>query len=142
MEWTDDHDHSLCQEILAREPFKAKKGSIARGQIWEKIASNLNSLKIPRLKVNKRSVREHYTLLIEKLKKKLQEEKKASGIETDMNDVEKALEEILEKEADAENSLEVDKKKRIVPKLSRCRIEQRRTCVQHRKGRMVMKSRM
>ena len=57
-----------------------------------------------------RSVREHYTLLIEKLNKKLQE-KKASGIETDMNDVEKALEEILEKEADAENSLEVDKKK-------------------------------
>ena len=111
MEWTDDHDHSLCQEILALEPFKAKKGSIARGQIWEKIASNLNSLKIPTFKVNKRSVRERYTLLIEKLKKKLQEEKKASGIETDMNDVEKALEEILEKEADAENSLEVDKKK-------------------------------
>lgn len=66
MEWTDDHDHSLCQEILALEPFKAKKGSIARGQIWEKIASNLNSLKIPRFKVNKRSVRERYTLLIEK----------------------------------------------------------------------------
>ena len=51
-------------------------------------------------------------LLIEKLKKKLKEEKKAIGIETDMSDVEKALEEILEKEADAKNSLEVDKKKK------------------------------
>ena len=44
MEWTEDYDHSLCQEILALEPFKAKKGSIARGQIWDQIASNLNSL--------------------------------------------------------------------------------------------------
>ena len=32
MEWTEDHDLSLCQEILALEPFKAKKGSIARGK--------------------------------------------------------------------------------------------------------------
>ena len=111
MEWTEDHDHSLCQEILALEPFKAKKGSIARGQIWDEIASNLNSLEIPRFKVTKRSVRERYTLLVEKLKKKLKEEEKASGIETDMNDVEKALEEILEKEADAENTLATDKKR-------------------------------
>ena len=111
MEWTEDHDHSLCQEILALEPFKAKKGSIARGQIWDEIASNLNSLENPRFKVTKRSVRERYTLLIEKLKKKLKEEEKASGIETDMNDVEKALEEILEKEADAENTLPTDKKR-------------------------------
>lgn len=111
MEWTEDHDHSLCQEILALEPFKAKKGSIARGQIWDQIASNLNSLEIPRFKVTKRSVRERYTLLIEKLKKKLKEEEKASGIETDMNDVEKALEEILEKEADAESTLATDKKR-------------------------------
>ena len=111
MEWTEDHDHSLCQEILALEPFKAKKGSIARGQIWDQIASNLNSLEIPRFKVTKRSVRERYTLLVEKLKKKLKEEEKASGIETDMNDVEKALEEILEKEADAENTLATDKKR-------------------------------
>ncbi|KAK2563382.1 hypothetical protein P5673_013078 [Acropora cervicornis] len=111
MEWTGDHGHSLCQEILALEPFKAKRGSIARGQIWEQIVNNLNSLEIPRFKVTKRSVRERYTLLIEKLKKKLKEEKKASGIETDMRDVEKALEEILEKEADAENTLQIDKKK-------------------------------
>ena len=143
MEWTDDHDHPLCQEILALEPFKAKKGSIVRGQIWEKIASNLNSFKIPRFKVNKRSVREHYTLLIEKLKKKLQEAKKASGIETDMSDVEKALEEILEKGGWCwKQSGSWKEKKRIVPKLSRCGIEQWRPCVQYRKGRIVMKSRM
>ena len=56
-------------------------------------------------------MRERYTLLIEKLKKKLKEEEKASGIETDMNDVEKALEEILEEEAVAESTLVTDKKR-------------------------------
>ena len=56
-------------------------------------------------------MRERYTLLIEKLKKKLKEEEKASGIETSMSDVEKALEEIMEKESDAENTVESNKKK-------------------------------
>ena len=57
MEWTEDHDHSLCQEILAHEPFKAKKGSIARGQVWDQIASNLNALELPCFKVTRCSVR-------------------------------------------------------------------------------------
>ena len=49
MEWTEQHDNCLCQEILVLEPFKAKKGSIARGQIWDKIAINLNSLEHPQM---------------------------------------------------------------------------------------------
>ena len=57
MEWTEQHDNILCQEILVLEPFKAKKGSIARGQIWDKIANNLNSLQHPQLRVTKRSVK-------------------------------------------------------------------------------------
>ena len=56
-------------------------------------------------------MRERYTLLVENLKKKLKEGEKGSGIETDMNDVEKALEEMLEKGADAENTLATDKKR-------------------------------
>ena len=111
MEGTEDHDLCLSQEILSLEPFKAKKGSIARGNIWDQITNNLNSLEIPKFRVSKRSVRERYTLLIEKLKKKLKEEEKASGIETSMSDVEKALEEIMEKESDAENTAESNKKK-------------------------------
>ena len=85
MEWTEQHDNILCQEILVLEPFKAKKGSIARGQIWDKIANNLNSLQHPQFRVTKRCVRERFTLL--------------SGMNTDLGDVEKALEEIAEKEA-------------------------------------------
>ena len=56
MEWTEDHDLCLSQEILSQEPFKAKKGSIARRKIWDQIANNLNSLEIPRFRVSKRSV--------------------------------------------------------------------------------------
>ena len=48
MEWTEEHDNHLCQEILVLEPFKYKKGSISGGQIWEKIANNLNGLELPR----------------------------------------------------------------------------------------------
>ena len=113
MEWTEDHDRSLGQDILALEPFKAKKGSIARGQFWDQIASNLNSLKIPTFKVTKRSVRERCTLLIEKLKKKLKEE------DTDMNDVEKALEDILERKLMLKTLWQQTRKELIMSKLLR-----------------------
>ena len=77
MEWTE-HDNFLCQEILVLESFKAKKGSIVRGQIWDKIANNLNSLHHPQFKVTKRSVRVRYTLLSEKFRAKMRDEEKAS----------------------------------------------------------------
>lgn len=46
-------------------------------------------------------------LFIENLKKKLKEEEGVSGIEIDMSDVEKVLEEVLEKEVDVENFVEM-----------------------------------
>ena len=97
MEWTVQHDNCLCQEIPVLEPFEAKKGSIVRGQIWDKIANNLNSLQHPQFRVTKRSLRERFTLL--------------SGIDTDLGDVEKALQEIAEKEAVVEETAQNDKKK-------------------------------
>ena len=57
MEWTEDHDLS-DHDYVCR---------IATGNICDQIANNLNSLEIPRFRVSKRSVRERYTLLIEKL---------------------------------------------------------------------------
>ena len=97
MEWTEQYDNCLCQKIPAPEPFEAKKGSIVRGQIWDKIVNNLNSLQHPQFRVTKRSARERFTLL--------------SGIDTDLGDVEKALEEIAEKEAVVEETAQNDKKK-------------------------------
>ena len=61
--------------------------------------------------MTKRSVRERYTLLSDKLSAKMRDEEKASGIDTDLSDVEKALEEIAEKEAVVEETTQNDKKK-------------------------------
>ena len=85
---------ACVKKFLVLEPFKYKKGSISRGQICEKIANNLNGLKILRFKVSKHGVRERYTLLSEKFKAKMKDEEKASGIEVA-----------------AEDSVENDKKK-------------------------------
>ena len=75
------------------------------------MVNNLNSLKLPRFKVSNRAFREKYTLLSEKFKAKIKDEEKASGIERDLSEVEKALEEIAEREAAAEDTVENDKKK-------------------------------
>ena len=113
MEWTEKHDRYLCDEILILEPFRCKKGSPARGQIWEKIASNLNELQLPQFKVTTRAVRERYTLICEKFKTKMRREQRASGIEVpELSEVEKPLEEILEKELVAQDSQENDKQKK------------------------------
>ena len=100
MEWTEQHDNILCQEILVLEPFKAKI----------KIANILNSLQHPQFRVTKRSVRERYTLLSDKFRAKMRDEEKASGIDTDLSDVEKALEEIVEKETVVEETAQNDEK--------------------------------
>ncbi|CAH3038005.1 unnamed protein product, partial [Pocillopora meandrina] len=106
--WTEQHNNIICQKILVLEPFKAKKGSIARGQIWDKIANNLNSLQRPQFRVTKRSVRERYTLSSDKFIAKMRDKKKASGIDADLSDVEKALEEIVEKETVVEETAQND----------------------------------
>ena len=121
MEWTEQHDNCLCQEILVLEPFKAKTGSIARGQIWDKIATNLNSLEHPQFRVTKRSVRERFTLLSDKFRAKMRDKERASGIDTDLNEVEKALEEIAEKEAVVEETTQNDKKKVVSAKAAEMR---------------------
>ena len=110
MEWTEQHDNILCQEILVLEPFKVEKGSITRGQIWNKITNNLNSLQHPQFRVTKRSVTKRYTLLSEKFRAKMRDEEKASRMDTDLSDIEKALEEIVEKEALVEETAQNDKK--------------------------------
>lgn len=49
-------------------------------------------------------------ILSDKFRAKMWDEEKASGINTDLGDVEKALEEILEKEAVVEEIMQNDKK--------------------------------
>ena len=60
MIWTPLHDLVLyfCQ------PQKSQNKSVQRSALWQKIAENLNSVKDPCFIVEKRSVRDHITILI------------------------------------------------------------------------------
>ena len=112
MYWTEEHDRLMCREILAVDPFTGtKKGTVQRGAKWKIIADNLSEIMEPKFKVDPRGVRDRYQLLAQKLRKKLKDEQKASGIDTEMSETENAIEELLEKEEAAE-SMDVDGRKR------------------------------
>lgn len=95
MEWNDRKDILLCHEVLQAEPYRAKEKTVGRAQAWEKIANSLN--KRADFKVNKRSVRNHYMVLVEKFKKKTSQELKASGISPEPTELDRLLEEIIER---------------------------------------------
>nr|XP_058968481.1 calponin homology domain-containing protein DDB_G0272472-like [Pocillopora verrucosa] len=98
----------LCREILVVDPFTGtKKGTVARGTRWEEVAKNLNKIQQIYFKVDKRAVQDRYNLLSKELRNKLKREEKESGIETDMTEVEMALEELIEKEDAAETEQKV-----------------------------------
>ncbi|KAK2555846.1 hypothetical protein P5673_022493 [Acropora cervicornis] len=93
MFWTERHDTILCREILIHNPFQNKK-------IWKNIAERLVTVKEVRFKadLDQRAIRDRYNLLANKLRRKLKDEEKASGIETDMTELEAALEDLIERE--------------------------------------------
>lgn len=108
MVWSTVHDEMLCREILVVDPFTGtKKGTVARGTKWEEVAENLNKIEQVYFKVDKRAVRDRYNLLSRELRNKVKREEKESGIETDMTEVEMALEELIEKEDAAETEQRV-----------------------------------
>ena len=66
MEWTESHDVALCKEVLVQNPFLARKKTVQRAAIWQKIADELVSLSRPKFKVilTKRSVQDRLLLII------------------------------------------------------------------------------
>ena len=90
---------TLCREILVVDPFTGTKNcTVARGTKWDEVAEDLNKIQQVYFKVDKWAVRNRYNLLSKELRNKLKREGKESGIETDMTEVEMALEELIEKE--------------------------------------------
>ena len=115
MVWSTVHDEMLCREILVVDPFTGtKKGTVAKGTKWEEVAENSNKIEQVYFKVDKRAVRDRYNLLSRELRNKLKREEKESGIETDMTEVEMALEELIEKEDAAETEQRVDENQKKV----------------------------
>lgn len=103
MEWTREHDLILCREILATNPFSAKKATTERGRLWGQVANVLNSISQPKFDVNKRSVRDHLTILQKRYKRKMKEEENASGISPEPTELDLAVEEIITLEEISEN---------------------------------------
>ena len=106
-QWTYDHDVIMCREVLLSEPYKFKLRSPERGQLWDKIAQNLNVIDQPVFRVTARSVRDRFSLLSTKQAQKLREEEKASGIDVQQTELDDLLEEILEREKDAKVQLDL-----------------------------------
>ena len=97
MLWTAKHNELLCREILVVNMFTGtKQRTVQRCAKWDLTAGSLNKIQDIYFRVSQRSVRYRYNLLAKQLQAKLQTEKSASGIETDMSEIEKALEEIIE----------------------------------------------
>ena len=70
----------ICREAVSENPFKTRKCSSQRSEIWDRIANTLNTCPKPVFAVDKRSVRDHVCILINRIKKKLRVEERSSGI--------------------------------------------------------------
>nr|XP_058972429.1 putative uncharacterized protein DDB_G0274435 [Pocillopora verrucosa] len=103
MEWTQECDLLLLQEIVVSQPYKFKPSTRDRGQVWEGITARLNATELfhDRLR-NKRAVRDRYQLLSKKFKNKMAEEERAGGISPEMTETDKLLEQIVEQFEESE----------------------------------------
>ena len=92
-----NHDSALAREVLLLEPYRHKARTVERGKVWQTIADNLNSHAMLRFVVTKKSVREHLKLLLDKYCARMQKERRDSGVEVEVTELDQALEEINKK---------------------------------------------
>ncbi|XP_028416828.1 interaptin-like [Dendronephthya gigantea] len=114
--WKRDHSILFLKEVLAHEPYRFKKGSKERGDVWSKIANTLNQ--IPHswfLNVTQRSVRTQYEKLMDEFVKKDKQELAASGIDAEYDELDQLLYDTFEKSTDAtaELATQANKKQKI-----------------------------
>ena len=94
----EEKDALFCREILVSKLFNTKKSLPERGQVWNDIADKLCQQQQPTFRVNQKSVRDHYNKLVMGYKRKMRDELNASGISPEEREIDKLLEEIVEKE--------------------------------------------
>ena len=103
MEWTDPHDIQLAREVLVSEPFRFKPKIVERGKVWQEIANRLIENRLIHFRVTKSSMREHFSLLLEKFKAKRKNEAKQSDVDVQDSELDVAMEETWEKWQEAES---------------------------------------
>lgn len=113
MNLTEEHDSVFCREIIFVNPFSAKKKSVQRSALWQKVADTLNGITDPVFYVDKRSVRDHIGVLVQRFKRKEAKELKESGTNPTKTEVDVAIEQIIamEESADEQHDLEDGEKK-------------------------------
>ncbi|XP_032223369.2 uncharacterized protein LOC5522126 [Nematostella vectensis] len=85
--------------MAVSELFSYKKGSPDREKVWVSIQETLNSIENPKfLLKDKRAVRDRWTLLQTKFKKRIRAEEMASGIDCELLEKDRLIEELCEKE--------------------------------------------
>ena len=105
MVWTKQHDIMLAREILVARPFVFNFGSRERGQAWDKVAEALTTGKQLRFHVDQRGVRERYEKLKKAYQKRMREEVRASRISPEINELDEAIESIVELSEVAEKEI-------------------------------------
>ena len=96
MKWTYDHNVIFVREILNQAPRLHRYGTTERGEVWSKIADNLNAMAKPSFKVTQRSVRDRYSHMEKKHRTKVAHEERASGIFPEESEADQAMEEIIQ----------------------------------------------
>ena len=111
--WKTIHEDLLLREVLLLEPFQYRQGTKEKGAVWSKIAENLTDLG---MKANQRSVREKFDKLVTEFKRKQAAEERASGVDVEYTERDRAMEDILERMNEHEVALESKKHKDIQEK--------------------------
>ena len=108
--WREYHDRYLLGEVLTFEPYKYRFGSKERGSAWTSIAEHLEEFG---MKVSQRSVRERFNRMVDAFKKKEAVEKRASGVDVEYTEKDRALLDILERMEECEQESELEKQKEL-----------------------------
>ena len=96
----------LAREILFCEPFQYRVGSKQRGSVWSQIATTLNTH--PGFTVSQRAVRDRYSILEKKAKKRKREIENGTGTSPEDSELDLAVEEIIEKWEAADQEFQLD----------------------------------
>ena len=111
MKWTEEHELLMLRELMLLQPWLHKKGTSERGDDWEKLAVSLNTIPRPQFCVIQQCVRDHYST-IEKRRKKVREEDRASGIAPEEDkELDQLLDEIIELFDESDKAIDETKQK-------------------------------
>ena len=93
------------------QPWLHKKGTSERGDDWEKLAVSLNAIPRPQFRVTQRSVRDHYSTMEKRRRKKVREDR-ASGIAPEGDkELDQLLDEIIELFDESDKAIDETKQK-------------------------------